>query len=854
MSEPSTSSKVSKTEDDSAVKSSSSTDLKRGAFGKGRALSSKALGSKRISTSTTNSADLDKEKIKKSLLEQPEKKKSKSKDAVAAPDTPDAPISEPQPERITIQPLDEATQNALKKRSKRRGSDSSGDPNKAQKSKRTSKEVEVEEKPAPVPSTKRRDSHDESSDSESSKSKKKHRRSQSPSKQIPQLPVAVAVMPPILSDRSGPEDDKPLSTRPAFPPPLTPTGSSTSVGRSPSPTRAPSNPLLPQASPRPFSMAPLSARSSGADSPSQSPGLVRPLPPGAQRDITPPPPPPSDTPDVSDESLPPPPPSEDASTEDAPTPAASTDSLNITGDFPIHTLKMSDSQSSLPLAQITVSSSTSSIGADSEDEDSVKESKKEKRRKNRPESVEVDPEPSSKHTRERSGTKGRRDSDTVSPLAIASIPPVSPTSTPLSSSRGLMRLNRTPRGENVSSPRGQILIINPAGDASSQATDVAPPPPHTTVIAAIPIALPGLSDSSPSVSSLASSSATRRDSVDVSTDDLPAFKGSLNSSMSGSLSEMPPPPPPMPTIGVPPPPPMPSRGAAAVSVVPRRDSDAQYDGEIAVARTRTRRVVPQVEAAVKLWDSRATNFEQRMVSEVAHKTAPEELLEFPADDLLLEIVNSQLQHYPALDPSAPPSVRDCYSSYTSQLKIICRQSLWYGTETSPKDRFKEYETRMSRAKVEAAQAAQAAAAQAAAHPVADIRNKASSANARRPSISRGTGSEASIARRASRSIKMTNSSSIAEDVASALPDLNEDEDSSAQESNEGEESASETSVPTVEVRFFFGSHSFFRSLWTFSSPYIPSDTDCSFSTPLLSKFYHFLCYHRILGYEIDDFC
>lgn len=802
MSEPSNSSKVSKTEDDSAVKSSSSTDLKRGAFGKGRALSSKQLGSKKISSSTTSNAELDKEKIKKSLLEQPEKKK-KSKEAAVVPEASETLISDPQPERITIQPLDEATQNALKKRSKRRGSDSSGDPNKAQKSKRSSKEVEVEEKPAPVPSTKRRDSHDESSDSESSKSKKKHRRSQSPSKQIPQLPVAVAVMPPILSDRSGPEDDatKALSSPPSFPPPLTPNGSSTNIGRSPSPGRAPSNPLLPQASPRPFSMAPLSARSTGADSPNVSPGVNRPVPPGSQRDATPPPPPPAETPDVSDESLPPPPPSEDASTEDAPTPAASTDSL--TGDIPVHTMKMSDSQSSLPLAQITVSNSSSSIGADSEDEDSVKESKKEKRRKNRTDSVDVDAgeTSSSKHTRERSGTKGRRDSDTVSPLAIASIPPVSPTSTPLSSSRGLMRLNRTPRGENVSSPRGQILIINPAGDAS-QVTDVAPPPPHTTVIAAIPIALPGLSDSSPSVSSLGSSAATRRDSVDISTDDLPALKGSLNSSMSGSMSEVPPPPPPMPTIGVPPPPPMMSRGAAAVSVVPRRDSDAQYEGEIVVARTRTRRVVPQVEAAVKLWDSRATNFEQRMVSEVTHKTAPEELLEFPADDLLLEIVNSQLQHYPSLDPSAPPSVRDCYSSYTSQLKIICRQSLWYGTETSPKDRFKEYETRMSRAKVEAAQAAAAQAAQAAAHPVAEIRNK-SSANARRPSISRGTGSETAITRRASRSIKMTNSSSIpgSDDVASALPDLNEDEDSSAQESYDGEESASETSIPIVEVRF-----------------------------------------------------
>lgn len=807
MSEPSTSSKVSKTEDDSSVRSSG-TDMKRGAFGKGRALSSKQLGAKRISTTAAPAATEDREKMKKALLEQPEKKKSKHKEAAPVAEPVETPISEPQPERVTIQPLDEATQNALKKRSKRRGSDSSGDPNKAHKSKSRSKEPEIEETPVAAPSTKRRDSQEDSSDSEAPKGKKKHRRSQSPSKQIPQLAVPVSVLPPILSDRSNPEDDgKPLSTPPSFPPPLTPNGSSTSA-RTDSPGRTPSQPLLSQASPRPFAVAPLSARSSGGDSPNASPGTVRPLPPGVQRDVTPPPPMPE-----SSEELPPPPPSDDDSDDDAVTPAASTDSLGATAEIPVRTFNPSDSQSSLPLAQITVSNSTSSIGADSEDEDSNREHKKEKRKKNRAESVELDSETVSKHTRERSGTKGRRDSDTVAPLALGSIAPPSPTSTPLSSSRGLMRLNRTPRGENVSSPRGQILIINPAGDTSATA-DVAPPPPHTTIL---PVAFPVLlSDSNHSLNSLSNSSVSRRDSVDLGSDDGVVSKSSLHSSMSGSMSEMPPPPPPMPTIGVPPPPPMPSRGAAAVAVAARRDSDAQYE-EIAVARTRVRRVVPTVEAAVKLWDSRATNFEQRMVSEVAHKTAPEELLEFPADDLLLEIVNSQLQHYPPLDGSAPPSVKDCYSSYTSQLKIICRQSLWYGTETSPKDRFKEYETRMSRAKVEAQQAAQAAAAQQAAHPAAEIRNK-SNANARRPSISRGAGSETSITRRASRAIKMTNSSSVADDtIASALPDLNEDEDSSAQESNEGEESASETTpVPTVEVR---DSQSI--SLFSPFSPFLP---------------------------------
>ena len=805
MSESSNTSKASKAEDDSAVRSSSSTDMKRGAFGKSRASSSKQLGAKRISTTGGPTTAEDKEKMKKALLE-PEKKKSKSKEVAVEPAG--TPISEPQPDRVAIQPLDEATQNALKKRSKRRGSDSSGDHKKEHKSKRASKDVE-EEKPAPSSSSKRHDGNDGSSDSESGKSSKKHRRSPSPSKQVPQLPVAVAVLPPILSDRSNPEDDlKPLSSPPAFPPPLTPNGS-TATNRTPSPTRL--GQQLPAVSPRPFA-TPNSARSSGVDSPNASPGLRRPVPPGAQqRDPTPPPPPP---PEETSDDLPPPPadePSDDPSPSsaslDIPTPTASVESIQLPAEIPVRTLNKSDSQSSLPLAQITVSNSASSIGgADSEDEDSCKETKKEKRRKNRTDSIggqdKGEDSDGGKHTRERSSTKGRRDSDTVSPLAISSIAPSSPTSAPLSS-RGLMRLNRTPRGENVISPRGQILIINPAGDSSNVTENqVAPPPPHTTVLPA-GVALPGLSESN----SLTNSSTTNRDSVDLSDGEMSNFKTSLNNSMSGSMSEMPPPPPPMPTIGIPPPPPMMSRGAAAVAVAARRDSDASYD-EPAVARIRTRRVVPQVEAAVKLWDSRATNFEQRLVSEIAHKTAPEELLEFPHDDLLLEIVNSQLGHYPPLDASAPPSVQDCYASYTSQLKIICRQSLWYGTETSPKDRFKEYETRMSRAKVEAAQAA----AQAAAHPVAEIRSK-SSANNRRPSISRsGSGPDTSVNRRASRSIKMTNSSSVTDDSpASALPDLNEDDDSSAQESNEGDESASEASVPVVEVRcpFDLGIHYFF---------------------------------------------
>lgn len=772
--------KVAKTEDDASIKSSTSTDAKRGAFGKSRASSSKQLGSKRISTSTTASTPEEKEKLKKALLEQPEKKKSKSKEATTSGESSPSPKSDPQPERVAIQPLDEATQNALKKRVKKRDSDVTSDSVKISKSKKTPKEEETDEKASSSASSRRRNSQDGSSDSESSKLPKKSRKSPSPSTsaaQIPHLPVVPsAALPPILSDRSsdGEEAGKSSpSAPPAIPPPLTPNGSSGAVPRSPSPVRPPGSPSA--SSPRPFG-SPRSARASGPEQANSSPSFMRPAPSGLSSSfshlpqVLPPMPanvkttsytsPATDVPQSdSSDSLPgvlPPPPASDAE----PT------------EIPVRTIHKSDSQGTLT-AQITISNSVSSIGADSDDEDSSREHKKEKRRKNRTDSVDMGAESpdhhSKQHTRERSGTKGRRDSEgPIAPLSLSSLPTVvsTPTSPVPLTSRGLMRMNRTPRGENIISPRGQILIVTPAGENVSDIT----PPTYSSLN--VPSSSATLI-SQDSVSSLSNSAVTGRDSVD-SSDDL----SSLKSSLSSSMSEMPPPPPPMPTIGVPPPPPpMPSRGSVATSSGARRDSDASFD-EPVIARTRTRRTVPQVDAALKLWDSRATNFESRLAYEISQKSAPEELLEFPHDDLLLEIINSQLEHYPALETSAPPSVRDCYASYTSQLKMVCRQSLWYGTETSPKDRFKEYEMRMSKAKVEAA-------AQLAANPAPEIRTTTKTANAnRRPSMSRTTSTTDTTGggRRGSRAIKMTNSPSFGEgDMPSALPDLTEDDDS-AQES------------------------------------------------------------------------
>lgn len=734
--------------------------------------------------------------MKRALLEGTDKRKSKSKEASADGQEAESSQKDPSPARLTIQPLDDATQQALKKKSKRRDSEVPEDPVKPTKTKRASKEVgtteTLGEQPSASPS-KRRESNERSSDSESSPAPRKSKRGSQPrDKSVPHLPAVVPALPPILSDRSTADDGpKPPATPPSLPPPLTP-GSSAIAALAQAMTGSP------KASPRPFG----SPRVSGVSPRPFDQDLPLPPPleasPGrAAHGVSPLPPPPP-----MDDEVPPPP--LDRSESPPPPPPATDVGFNLTplpSEIPVHHLPPTDSiQSALPVAQIAISGSSASLGGDSEEEPSdtshTKEHKDKKKKKHRGESVNDSGEgtdststpPTSKHTRERSGTKSRRDSVSlgaadVTPLSFNGVPSSSNTLASPPSARGAMRLNRTPRGENVISPRGQIIIVTPRGEV------------HTEQVVSSASALSVVDPLSQS------SNSTHRDSVDSSDD--PSI-GSLKSSFSGSMSEVPPPPPP-PTVGLaPPPPPMPTNRVSGASRTTRSGEAADSSvEENMVAKARSRRVVPAVEAAVKAWDFRATNFEQHLAREVARKSAPEELLEFPHDDLLLEMVHSPLQHYPELDEDAPQSVKDAYASYTSQLKMIHRQSQWYGTETSQKDRVKEYEIRQARAKQEAEKVAAAAQAP----PGTTVEIKTSSKNVadktRRPSSLSRSGSGADqpqMTRRASRAIKLTTAADIpaSDPVASSLPDLTEDDDSSAQDS--GEESGAEIVAPSPEVQ------------------------------------------------------
>ena len=783
--------KTSRTEDDSVVSGASATDAKRGAFGKGRALSSKQLGAKRIQATASPTTAEDKEKMKRALLEGTEKK-SKPKDAGESAEPVTSATSSA---RTSIQPLDEATQSALKKKNKKHEAEFSGDGTKS-KSKRASRDFGVGDSGVDVVHSgsfsKLDDSQEVLADDHKSLKKKTRRSSSSLNNSVPALVPPPPALPPILSDRSAGEDVKPPASPPSLPPPLSPKGTNSSAVRSGSPSPASPRPThgsprlpsphhssSPRASPPRKLPPPVSPR---AESPrTESPRAESPLPlpldsPRAAKhtrdsSLPPPPPPeedqsPSASHDADDNNMaPPPPPPDDDTVPPPPTEE----------EISVHMLPSSSSVS--VAAPVSVSASTISIGNDSEeskddDESSsnVKEGGKKKKKhihtsiaSTASTSAAVDDTSSSDSKsapRERSSTKSRRDSVSMelTSLQLAGVPTYAPGSLSPISARGIMRTNRTPNGENVSSPRGQILIITPRGETHE-------PSPQSNRIAL------SLGGGTPDLHSLGPPS--QRDSVDSSDE--------RGITLSASMTEIPAPPP-MPTIGLPPPPPpMPTRGASGVI-----RSESTIGAEVEPAKFRTRRVIPAVDAALRAWDTRASNFEHRLAMEVAHKTAPEELLEFPHDDLVLEMVHSQLEHYPPLT-DAPQSVLDTYASYTTQLKQVHRQSQWYGTETSQKDRVKEYEMRQARMKVEA----EKAAALQPPPPPPELKTSSLKVDrsGRRGSISKSGSAtdQAGMARRASRAIKMTTASDSSpppSEMVSSLPDLNEDDDSSAQESIE----------------------------------------------------------------------
>lgn len=113
-----------------------------------------------------------------------------------------------------------------------------------------------------------------------------------------------------------------------------------------------------------------------------------------------------------------------------------------------------------------------------------------------------------------------------------------------------------------------------------------------------------------------------------------------------------------------------------------------------VIKVTERKQFKQIEDEYKKWDSKSSDFEKRLYElRLDRSNNIQGMFDFPENDIIIELLESDLCHYPPIDESAPLSIKDSHNYFTLKKINIRMQSEWYGGVTSHKDRVKDFEIR-----------------------------------------------------------------------------------------------------------------------------------------------------------------